>query len=198
MDYQAFLKRKRVEDQPTGIDFTAELNPSLFDFQAAIVRWALRRGRAAIFADCGLGKTLMQLEWANRIPGRKLIVAPLAVGRQTEREGLRFGIGCRYMREDDGQQPIVITNYEMLHRFSAHDFSGIVLDESSILKSYTGATRNEIISNWGRVPFRLAATATPAPNDFMELGNHAEFLGVMSRTEMLSMFFIHDGGETQK
>jgi len=171
----------------------------LFDFQRDIVKWALRRGRAAIFADCGLGKTPMQLEWANHIPGNVLILAPLAVSAQTVREGEKFGIPITKARhQDEVQGKITITNYEMLHHFESSAFEGIVLDESSILKSYTGKFRTAIIESFKNTPYKLACTATPAPNDYMELGNHAEFLGVMNRTEMLSMFFVHDGGETQK
>lgn len=197
-DYESFLKKKHFDDKPSGLLDVPSLNPMLFDFQKSIVAWALRRGRAGIWADCGLGKTPMQLEWCRHVPGRKLIAAPLAVSGQTAKEAIKFGIDAKYMREDDGKTEIVITNYEMLEHFNPEHFNGIVLDESSILKSFTGATRNFIITNWGSVPYRLAATATPAPNDYMELGNHAEFLGVMSRTEMLSMFFVHDGGEVQK
>ena len=198
MTYSNFLAKKHFDDPPTGLETVPELSPLLFDFQRAIVGWALRRGRAAIFADCGMGKTPMQLEWAKHIPGRVLIAAPLAVSGQTELEGVKFGVPVKYLREDDGKSRIVITNYEMLEHFDPSQFTGVVLDESSILKSYTGKIRTFIIEQWGRVKFRLAATATPAPNDYMELGNHAEFLGVMSRTEMLSMFFVHDGGETQQ
>ncbi len=201
MNYTTFLESKTEVDVPTGLDHIPELNPMLFDFQKDIVTWALKRGRAAIFADCGLGKTPMQLEWARHIPGRVLILAPLAVANQTVREGDKFGIPVTYARnqkESNSGHSITITNYEMLSHFEASKFEGIVLDESSILKSYTGKIRNEIISSFKETPFRLACTATPAPNDFMELGNHSEFLGSMSRTEMLSMFFVHDGGETQK
>jgi hypothetical protein len=198
MSYSAFLARKHFDDAPSGLAVVPPINPMLFDFQRAIVSWALRRGRCAIFADCGMGKTPMQLEWAHHVPGRKIIVAPLAVSVQTEREGAKFGVPAKYLRADDGQAEIVVTNYEMLDNFNPADFNGIVLDESSILKSYTGKIRTHIIEHWGTVPFRLAATATPAPNDYMELGNHSEFLGVMSRTEMLSMFFVHDGSETQQ
>jgi len=198
-DYQQFLAMKRVADVPTGLDQIGDLNGNLYPFQRDIVHWALKRGRAAIFADCGLGKTLMQMEWARHIPGRVLIVAPLAVATQTVRESGKFGIdGAKYLREDDKETRLAVTNYEMLARFSPEDFTGIVLDESSILKSYTGKFRNQLVDDWGGVPFRLCATATPAPNDFMELGNHSEFLGCMSRTEMLARFFVHDGGETQK
>ena len=197
MTYREYIESKAITDSVSGFD-PGVINPKLFDFQRDIVRWALRRGRAAIFADCGLGKTPMQLEWAYRVPGRVLIAAPLAVAGQTVREGSKFGIDCRYLRQDDGCTEIVVTNYEMLDRFDPESFKGIVLDESSILKSFTGKIRTQLIRDWGVLPYRLAATATPAPNDYMELGNHAEFLGAMSRTEMLSMFFVHDGGETQK
>lgn len=198
-DYAQFLGRKAVIDPCTGLDSLPQLNPKLFDFQRDITGWALRRGRAAVFADCGLGKTPMQLEWAKHIPGRVLILAPLAVAQQTVREGEKFGIPLKYERKGHADLGhITITNYEMLDHFDPAMFDGIVLDESSILKSYDGKTRTQIIDSFAKTSFRLACTATPAPNDYMELGNHAEFLGVMSRVEMLSMFFVHDGGETQK
>jgi len=199
MEYQEFLERKAIVDRSTGLDTVPPLNPALFDFQSDIVSWALKRGRAAIFADCGMGKTPMQLEWAKHIPGRVLILAPLAVAQQTVREGKKFGIDVIYARQQsDAGSGITIANYEMLEHFDVSEYTGIVLDESSILKSYDGKTRTQIIEAFAKTPFRLACTATPAPNDYMELGNHAEFLGVMSRVEMLSMFFVHDGGETQK
>lgn len=196
-DYETYLASKRRADKPTGLIEIPPLNPSLFDWQAAIVRWALRRGRAAIFADCGLGKTVMQLEWARHVPGRVLVLAPLAVAQQTVGEGAKFGIECEYCRTGASGARIVTTNYEMLDRFDLADFAGVVLDESSILKAYDGKTRTAIIEAFRDTPFRLACTATPAPNDHVELGNHAEFLGSMSRTEMLATFFCHDGGETQ-
>lgn len=199
MNYDQFLAAKKLVDRPTGLGTIPALSTHLFDFQRDIVAWALRRGRAAIFADCGLGKTLMQLEWARHVPGRVLILAPLAVAEQTVAEGARFGIEAIHLRDgDDGTSKNVVTNYERLHRFDPSVFDGVVLDESSILKSYDGATRTHLIESFCGTPFRLACTATPAPNDFMELGNHAEFLGTMTRTEMLAMFFVHDGGETQK
>jgi len=198
MNYSEFLASKTLSDSPTGIEDMPDLNPMLFPFQRDITSWALRRGRAAIFADCGLGKTPMQLEWATHVPGNVLIVAPLAVSKQTIREGIKFGIEVGVSQDGSVAGDITITNYERLHNFAPSDFNGIVLDESSILKSYTGKFRNDLIENWGDIPYRLACTATPAPNDFMELGNHAEFLGVMTRAEMLAMFFVHDGGETQK
>lgn len=197
--YEDFLAHKRVIDPATGLQDVPPLNPQLFDFQRDIVGWALKRGRAAIFADCGMGKTPMQLEWARHIPGNVLILAPLAVAAQTVREGEKFGIAVKYAREQhQAEQGITITNYEMLEHFDPSEFDGVVLDESSILKAYDGKTRTRIIDAFAKTPFRLACTATPAPNDYMELGNHAEFLGVMSRVEMLAMFFVHDGGETQQ
>lgn len=176
-----------------------EIAEHLFAYQRDLVRWALRRGRAAIFADTGLGKTAMQVEWARQCSahGRVLILAPLAVAEQTVREGARFGVDVRYLRSDDPSARIAITNYEMLEHFDPAAFVAVVLDESSILKAYDGKTRNAIIGAFGATPWRLACTATPAPNDYTELGNHAEFLGVRTRTEMLAEFFVHDGGETQ-
>lgn len=196
--YEEFLASKALVCPPMGIASPAPVTPRAFPFQADIIRWALRRGRAAIFADCGLGKSLCQLEWARQIPGRVLILTPLAVAAQTVREAEKFDIpGVTYLRADDGHTPIVVTNYEMLDRFDSSRFAGVVLDESSIIKSYDGKTRTQVIETFAGTPFRLACTATPAPNDYMELGNHSEFLGAMTRAEMLSMFFVHDGGETQ-
>lgn len=198
MTYQEFLDKKKILDSPTGLDEIPDLNPMLFDFQRDIVRWALKRGRAAVFADCGMGKTPIQLEWARHVPGNVLIVAPLAVSAQTIREGEKFHEEkIKYSPDGSVKSRITITNYERIEHFNPEDYNGIVLDESSILKSYTGKYRTDLIERFGQVQFRLCCTATPAPNDFMELGNHAEFLGAMSRTEMLSMFFVHDGGETQ-
>ncbi len=199
MQYADFLAAKALRSPAVGLTAIPALSSRLFEFQRDIVAWALRRGRAAIFADCGLGKTLMQLEWARCVPGDALILAPLAVAQQTEREAAKFGIPrVRYVRAQSQVEPgISVTNYEMLEHFDPALFAGIVLDESSILKAYDGKTRNAIIGSFSETPFRLACTATPAPNDFMELGNHSEFLGAMTRSEMLSMFFVHDGGSTQ-
>lgn len=199
MEYADFLSKKKTEDVPTGLKNIPKLNAAMMPFQKDITAWALRRGRACIFADCGMGKTLMQLEWARHIPGDVLIFAPLAVSDQTIREGIKFGInGIKYSDDGTKRGKITITNYERIDKFNPNDYAGIVLDESSILKSYTGKYRNDLVNNWSSVPFRLACTATPAPNDFMELGNHAEFVGSMTRTEMLAMFFVHDGGDTSK
>jgi hypothetical protein len=204
-DYDAFVAEKLASVDTDGIDVDREdLNESMFPYQRDIVVWALRRGRACIFSDCGTGKTLMQLCWANEVArvtgGRVLILAPLAVADQTVREGERFGIDVDHVdtieaAESSGSR-ILITNYARLDRFASFPWAGIVLDESSILKSYDGSTRNAIITGFAHVPYRLACTATPAPNDHMELGNHSEFLGVKTRTEMLAEYFVHDGGDT--
>jgi superfamily II DNA or RNA helicase len=202
VSYEAFISGKSIKAKAAGISSPPRLSDSLFPYQRDIVAWALKRGRAAIFADCGLGKTLMQLEWANAVAnhtcGRVLVLTPLAVAQQTAAEAARFGIKATVCR--DGSLPssgIVIANYQLIHKFSAQDFSGVVLDESSILKSFDGKFRSLIIDMFGATSFKLACTATPAPNDHVELGNHAEFLGVMKRPEMLATFFCHDGGETQ-
>jgi hypothetical protein len=197
-EYQEFLATKSTAAPSVGIDDAGELNPALFDFQSKIVQWALAKGRASIFADCGMGKTLMQLEWASHIPGDVLVLTPLAVAQQTAAEAVKFGFDAGVSRDGSRVAQITITNYQQLHKFNMADYTGIVLDESSILKSFNGATRNAIIEAALTVNFRLACTATPAPNDHMELGNHAEFLGAMSRVEMLATFFVHDGGDTAK
>lgn len=199
-DYAQWIETKARTFEIAGLDVgVGELNEHLFGFQRDLVWWALSRGRAAIFADTGLGKTLMQTAWAHEVAqrmGRVLILAPLAVANQTVDEAARFGIACEYARHDTGGA-IVVTNYEMLKHFDPSDFAGVVLDESSILKAYDGKTRSAIIGAFARTPMRLACTATPAPNDHTELGNHAEFLGVLSRSEMLAEYFCHDGGKTQ-
>ena len=200
MEYAEYLNKKAITDTSSGHVGT-DINPMLYDFQTAITKWAIKRGRAAIFADCGLGKTPMQLAWADNIHKKYnkpiLILAPLAVSKQTKREGAKFGVDVNICRsQSDVINGINITNYEMLHKFDASGFVGIVLDESSILKSYTGKFRNLIIESFNKTPYRLACTATPAPNDYMELGNHSEFLGAMTRSEMLSSFFINDASDT--
>jgi superfamily II DNA or RNA helicase len=203
MNYESFVADKLSRVPPTGLTEIPALHPDLFDFQRDVIRWALKRGRAAIFADCGLGKTICELEWsrvvAEHTGKRVLILTPLAVAPQMVREAKRFGIGAVYLREPrDTEERIVVTNYERLEKFDVSEFGGIALDESSILKSFDGTTRTALIRNFAEVPFRLAATATPAPNDHMELGNHAEFLGICSVTEMLAEYMTHDGSETQK
>ena len=204
MEYETFLNNKNIILENSGFKVDKEeLNPMMFDFQKDIVKWALAKGRAAIFADTGHGKTVMQLEWASKIHqltgGKVLILAPLAVTEQTQREGSKFGINVTVCSsQDDVKDGINITNYEKLDKFISKEFIAIVLDESSILKSFTGKVRNQLIDRFRNTPYKLACTATPSPNDYMELGNHSEFLGVMTRAEMLSMYFIHDGGQTSK
>lgn len=202
--YRDFLAAKALADVPTGIEDPQGLPACLSDFQSDIVPWALRRGRAALFAGTGLGKTLMELAWADAVARHAnrpvLALTPLAVAAQHIREADKFGLPARRANSqaDVNAAAVFVTNYEKLDRFDLTAFAGLVLDESSILKAFNGKTRNALISAARAVPFRLAASATPAPNDFMELGNHAEFLGVMAHAEMLATFFVHDSGDTQK
>lgn len=201
MKYSEFLEQKQKTHILSGFDVNEkELNKSMFDFQKFIVKRALKAGKYAIFADCGLGKTLMQIEWANQVNKHTnkpvLILAPLAVAGQTVKEGAKFYIDvCKY---DGSNAPIQIINYEQLEKIDCSLFGGVVLDESSILKNFEGATKNIILDSFAKTPYKLACTATPSPNDPMELGNHSEFLDIMSRNEMLAMYFVHDGGETSK
>jgi len=200
--YAQFLASKRLVVKPSGFE-PAGISDALFPFQRDIVRWACKKGKAAIFAGTGLGKTAMQLSYAQQVCRHTgldvLILAPLAVAEQTAREGEKFGISVNLCKsQKDVVAGISITNYEKLQNFDASHFAGIVLDESSILKSYVGSVRTAIIEAFRDTPFKLACTATPAPNDHMELANHAEFLQVMSRPEMLATFFVHDGGSTSQ
>jgi DNA modification methylase len=205
MEYKEFLQSKQKRIIESGFE-SDDLNKNLFPFQDFIVKRALKAGKYAIFADCGLGKTLMQLSWAHEVANYTnkpvLILAPLAVSGQTIKEGLKFGIDVfKYNIKDApciNENRIFISNYEQLENIDCSIFSGIVLDESSILKNFEGATKKLIIDNFKNTPYKLACTATPSPNDPMELGNHSEFLDVMSRNEMLAMYFVHDGGETAK
>lgn len=204
MNYQEFLLSKRPKTVSSGFEKSkGKMNIALFDWQKDIVYWALKKGRCALFEDCGLGKTIQQLEWSQSVSehcGKPvLIVSPLAVAEQTKREGERFGYCVTVVRDgSEVTDGINVTNYEMLDHFDADEFCGVVLDESSILKNFSGKTRTEIIEKFQDTHYKLSCTATPAPNDYMELGNHAEFCGVMSRTEMLATYFVHDGGDTSK
>lgn len=194
-DYATFLAGKAKLADAVGHAITAaDCHPLLHEWQQSIVAWAVKRGRAAIFADCGLGKTFMQIEWARLSADTTLILAPLSVARQTVRESAKIDVDVRYVRhQDDVTGPGVwITNYEMADKFDAGAFGAVVLDESSILKNAMGSTRTKLIRQWQQCPRRLACTATPAPNDVQELCNHAEFLGAMPRNEMLAAYFIHD------
>lgn len=198
-EYDAFVATKLTRSTPTGIASPPPLSSALAPFQRDLTAWALRRGRAAIFADTGLGKTRMQLEWAQHVAahtGRPvLILAPLAVAAQTAGEGMRIGVPVAVCREQaDARDTVNVTNYERLHRFDPAAFGGVVLDESSCIKHHEAKTLNTLMEAFADTPFRLCATATPSPNDYTELGTHAEFLGICSRAEMLSEFFCHDGG----
>lgn len=196
--YQDLLARKRVAFEPRGLAKVPALNSAMFPHQAHTTDFLLRSGCGAAFLDTGLGKSFVALEWGRVIVEHTnrsvLMLAPLAVGPQHQREAEKFGIAARYVREPDEitGSGIWITNYERLDKFDLDQFAGVILDESSILKSFTGATTRKLISAFKRMPYRLACTATPAPNDHMELGNHSEFLGAMDSREMLSRWFIND------
>jgi len=202
MEYKEFLKTKEKTFLSSGFEIEeSQLNDSLFDFQKHIVKIALSKGRFAIFADCGLGKTLMQLSWADEVQKKTklpvLLLAPLAVVQQTIKEGKKFNIDLDFLVLDESKDKEII-NYDQLKNIDASKYSGVVLDESSILKGRDGKLSRLIIDSFKNTPYKLACTATPSPNDHMELGQHSEFLGAMSYLEMLAMFFVHDGGETSK
>lgn len=191
--YELFLKEKRVEAPAVGVEVSeGDVHESLFDFQRTLVKWSLAKGRCALFADTGLGKTRMQLEWARLTDEPFLILAPLAVAQQTIREAEVLGIDLTYARRQSEATKATVTNYERLDNFDPSKFGAVVLDESSILKSFDGKARSHLIARFLATPFRLCCTATPAPNDIAELGNHAEFLGLMSQAEMKATFFVHD------
>jgi hypothetical protein len=205
VDYKSFLDQKKLAARETGFDVEKDqVHPMLFDWQNEIVRWACRIGKAALFEECGLGKTLQQVEWARLVRDhlhgqgaacwKALIVAPLAVAHQTVAEAAKIGVWVKYIRHQDeaGDADICITNYDMLKEIDGSAWGGVVLDESSILKSYTGATKRMILEMFESTPFKLACTATPAPNDHLELGNHAQFLNVMMSNEMIQRWFIND------
>lgn len=203
--YEEFLESKRMVAASCGFERPKEkMNQKLFDWQLDICHWALKKGRAALFESCGAGKTIQQLQWADSVvehTGKPvLILCPLSVAEQTKREAEKFGFENVKVVRDQSQVILGtnITNYEILNHFDCSVFSGVVVDESSCIKNFSGTLRNEIIDTFQKTPYKLSCTATPAPNDYMELGNQAEFLGVMSRTEMLATYFVHDGGETSK
>jgi len=194
-DYLDFLKRKTHVDYESGFE-PVWMPDFLFDFQADLVEWAIRKGRCALFADCGLGKTPMQLVWAENVArktnGRVLIVTPLAVGHQTVREGEKFGIECARSHDGKPAGHITVTNYEQLHHFDTNDYEGVVCDESSILKNFDGVRRGIVTEFLRTRPYRLLCTATAAPNDYVELGTSAEALGVLGHIDMLNRFFKND------
>lgn len=205
MEYRDFIAKKHIRQSSVGFTAYDDAIPvGLFDWQREIVKWATYKGRAAIFASCGMGKTAMQLSWADQVVMHTnrpvLILAPLAVNEQTEKEGEKFGIKARSIRSmSDMDGPgIYIINYEMISHVSPELFGGVVLDESSILKAFSGKMKMALIDMFSATPYRLCCTATPAPNEYTELGNHAEFLGVMRGAEMRSTWFVNDGFEVGK
>lgn len=199
--YAEFLARKTQLGQNSGFE-PLWMPDFLFPFQRALTAWAIKKGRAAIFADCGLGKTPMQLVWAQNIVEKTckpvLVLTPLAVGSQTVREAHKFNIEAKQSRDGKVAAPITITNYQQLHKFNWQEFGGVVCDESGILKSFDGAIKQQVTDFMRRIPFRLLCTATAAPNDYIELGNSSEALGYLRRVEMMAQFFNHDGGDTSK
>lgn len=204
-EYFEFLEQKKTQRVESGFHVEeADLNPALFDFQKYCVKRALEAGKFALFEDCGLGKTIQQLEWADKVQKHinrpVLILAPLAVINQTIKEGEKFGYQVTELGltvfDQDLAAGIYITNYDNMENIDAYLFGGVVLDESSILKNFQGKTRTQLIEDFRDTPYKLACTATPSPNDTTEICNHSEFLDVMSRSEMLAMYFVHDGGST--
>lgn len=198
-DYRKFLEGKLPKNVSHGKDVDeSDIHPLLFPFQRDVTRWAIRKGRAAIFLDTGLGKTFCQLEWARLLGENTLIIAPLSVARQTVREARKIDLNVRYVRGQGDIEPghkLWITNYEMIGHFDFTQFGAVVLDESSILKAIGGKTRRRLTRLCRDIPYRLCCTATPAPNDHIEIGNHAQFLGVCTQAEMLAMFFVNANKE---
>lgn len=202
--YEDFLASKRSLAQSVGFSVPRKtLNSSLFPWQAEVTQWALEKGKAALLESTGLGKTIQELAWADQVcrrsDGNVLLLAPLCVSLQTHTEGIKFGIPTTLCRsQDDVTRGINITNYEMLDHFETANFKGVVMDESSKIKDFTSKSATTLIQRFANTPYKLCGTATPAPNDHAELGTHAEFLDVMTRSQMLAMFFEHDGGQTSK
>lgn len=195
--YAAFLERKQRVFRGSGLSALEKPLPArLYPFQSAITRWAIRKGRAALFEDCGLGKSFQQIAWMDAIGVPTLILAPLCVAEQTVGEAAKLGIRVHYALNqsdaDAADTPYIITNYERLEKFDSSQFRAVILDESSILKSFDGKTRTALIEAFKETPYRLCCTATPSPNDIAELANHAEFLGLMTRAEFLATWFVHD------
>lgn len=199
VSYSEFIKSKTRNHEPSGV-LRGVTHPKLFDFQSAVTRWALHKGRSSVFAGTGLGKTLIQSEFMRNIQGTRLIVAPLAVAAQTVREATMVGLDVVYAKSeaDIVEGACHITNYDRVEAFACTKVDAVVLDESSILKSHDGAYRKYLTDRFSGVKYRLCCTATPSPNDVMELATHAEFVGAMTRSEMLATFFTHDGGDTSK
>jgi len=203
MDYEEFIKQKEIQTIQTGFD-PIWIHEILFDFQKALTKWAIKKGRAAIWAGTGLGKSVMQLTWAENVHqytgGSILILAPLGVTAQTKAEAEKMlGLDVKICSSGaDVIEGLNITNYEKLHKFDPSSFTGVVLDESSCLKNFTAKTKQLLINMFGRTQYKLCCSATPSPNDYTEIGNHAEFLNICTRSEMLATYFVHDSGSTQK
>jgi len=201
MQYMQFLSAKSSTVEPCGFEYDCG-HHMLFDWQEHLVKWSTMMGRSALFADCGLGKTVMQLAWADavarRTSGRVIILTPLAVAEQTVREAKKFMFDGVVKSKDGACHRLTVTNYERLHAYDPSNFEGIVCDESSILKNYAGVTRQAITDFSESIPYRMLCSATPAPNDYMEIGTSSEALGIMRRVEMLAKFFTHNSGNTQK
>jgi hypothetical protein len=203
-DYRAFLSTKVQKLQPMGFE-PGDMNPRMHDWQAECTRWFIRRGRSAAFQGTGLGKTFQQLEWSRHVyehtGGMVMLHCPIGVRAQTKREAEKFAIQAPVHVPDtqsEAKPGINLVNYEKLHNFDPATFAGVVLDESSVLKNLAGKVKRQLVEGYINTPYRLCCTATPAPNDHMELGNHAEFLGVCAMEDMLSRFFVHDSGDTSK
>lgn len=203
-DYINFLENKKKKYYKCGFSIPeSNINGAMFSFQKFCVKRAIEVGRFALFEDCGLGKTIQQLEWCKQICDREkkpvIILTPLAVSGQTIKEAEKFGYSIERLKDDFNlKNKIYITNYDQIDNIDASLFCGVALDESSILKNFEGKMRNQLIDRFKETPYKSCWTATPSPNDPMELGNHSEFLGIMTRNEMLSMYFVHDGGDTAK
>lgn len=205
MTYEEFIISKQIKAIDSGFDIELnEINKNAFEWQKLLIKWSLMKGKCANFQECGLGKTIQQLcfaEETRKHTGKpSLILAPLAVANQTKLQGEKFGIEVNICenKDDISNEVVNITNYEKLHNFDCSVFGSVALDESSILKNNIGKIRTQLINEFRYTPFKSCYSATPSPNDLMELGNHSEFLGVMGYFEMLATFFVHDGGDTSK
>lgn len=207
--YQNFIESKQQALLSCGFDVDDEnINGEMFGWQRDVTKWSLKKGRAALFEECGLGKTIQQLEWARHVVQKTglpvILYCPVGVRQQTLKESKKFGISRQVVvsvvdsQEEVKPGSIAITNYDRMHKFDCDQFGGVVLDESSILKNFAGKRKKQLVESHRQTPYRLCCTATPAPNDHMELGTHAEFLGICEREAMLSRFFVHDSGNTAK
>ena len=196
MNYDQFITTKSKKAQDYGFE-PQEITAPLFDWQKQVVMWAIRKGRAALFEECGLGKTLQQIEWARQVTEKTgkpvLILTPLSVAVQTYSEAIKFGYSAQVYQIGQAEfNGIIITNFDKVDHLDGVDFGGVVIDESSILKAFTGKTRRKLTDRFADTQYRLCCTATPSPNDYTEFGQHADFLGVCSPAQMLATFFLND------